>query len=47
MSVADAIDEGFSVVVLVDAVWAVDVQPDDGEGAVARMSGLTLFAGRR
>ncbi len=39
-TVADALDEGFSVVVLVDAVRAVDVQPNDGARAMARMSAL-------
>ena len=39
-TVADALGEGFSVVLLVDAVRAVDVQPHDGERAVARMSAL-------
>lgn len=36
-SVLDALAHGFSVVVLRDAIAAVDAQPGDGERAVARM----------
>ena len=36
-SVLDAIREGFRVVVLEDGIGAVDVQPGDGEGALAEM----------
>lgn len=36
-SVLDALHEGFDVVVLEDAVRAVDVQPGDGERALAEM----------
>ena len=36
-TVLDALHEGFEVVVLGDAVRAVDVKPGDGEGAIAEM----------
>ena len=38
-SVLDAIERGFGVVVLLDAVAAVDLQPRDGERALQRMRG--------
>jgi nicotinamidase-related amidase len=36
-SVLDALEEGFDVVVLEDAIGSVDVQPGDGERALAEM----------
>jgi nicotinamidase/pyrazinamidase len=36
-TVLDAIEGGFDVVVLLDAVAAVDLQPGDGERALQRM----------
>jgi nicotinamidase/pyrazinamidase len=36
-SAADALALGYRVVVVVDAVAAVDVQPGDGERALARL----------
>jgi nicotinamidase/pyrazinamidase len=36
-TVLDAIKEGFRVVLLVDAVRAVDLKPGDGEKAIAEM----------
>ncbi|MCM8594853.1 nicotinamidase [Accumulibacter sp.] len=37
-TVVDALDAGFAVVVLAEAIRAVDVEPGDGERALARMS---------
>lgn len=45
-TVRDALLEGFSVVLLVDAVRAVNVLPDDGERALAEMYALGALAGR-
>jgi len=45
LTVTDALAAGFRVVVLRDAVAAVDVQPGDGERAIAQMRELgALFA---
>lgn len=39
-TVTDALAAGFAVVVVLDAVAAVDAQPGDGDRAIARMRGL-------
>jgi nicotinamidase/pyrazinamidase len=46
-SVLDALGEGFEVVVLQDAIGAVDVQPGDGDRALAEMqrAGVRLATG--
>ena len=43
-TVKDAISEGFEVVLLLDAVRAVDVQPNDGAKAIAEMKALGAVA---
>ncbi len=39
-TVKDAVEYGFQVVVLADAIRAVNVQPEDGERAIAAMKAL-------
>lgn len=39
-TVKDALKNGFSVLLLQDAIRAVNVQPEDGENAVKEMTGL-------
>ena len=43
-TVKDAISAGFDVVLLLDAVRAVDVQPNDGAKAIAEMKDLGAVA---
>jgi nicotinamidase/pyrazinamidase len=45
-SVLDALGLGYAVVVLVDAVAAVDVRPGDGEAAIGRMRDAGAKLGR-
>lgn len=45
-STLDALREGFRVVVLEDAIGAVDVQPGDGERALAEMREAGAVVGR-
>lgn len=46
-TVKDALKEGFETVLLVDAVRAVEVQPGDGERAVAEMQAAGARLARR
>jgi nicotinamidase/pyrazinamidase len=45
-TVKDALQEGFAVVLLADAVRAVDVKPGDGDAAIAEMRSLGAQAAR-